>query len=179
MKTHRYLLIAITTLLSLIVTVAIADAASQVEIEARYSSFQAKLFSSVDPNLLKTDNPNLPLIAPRVATRLGQPCVIELVREVKVPGASKPVWAGVTLSITPTLENGRIRLTGKSTIRQLLSPGSKQPLGAVSFTTRETFFGGLTNHEKPVTIRVGDGPRDKAQITLIAKLMDSTGGKPK
>jgi hypothetical protein len=154
---------------------AITAATPQIELEARYSGFDPKLFSAVDSNLVKGDNPNVPLVAPRVTTRPGQPCVIELIREVKVPGASTPIWAGITLSVTPTIENGRIRLIGKSTVRQLLDPGTEQPLGSVSFTTRETFFGGLTQKGKPVTLKVGDGPRDGAKITLVAKLINSDG----
>ena len=105
---------------------------------------------------------------PLVTVRLGQRAAIEMIREVTVPGVSEPVSAGVTIELTATMENGQITLTGTSTVRQLLNPGDAQPLGAVSFTTRETYFGGTVQDGKPLTIRVGDGSDDNAQITLTA-----------
>jgi len=165
----------VTAMLLLTATISIAADAPRIAVEARYNGFDAKLFSEVHPGY-KSDKQNQPLVAPRVLTKSGQRCVIEIIREVKVPGA-QPIAAGVTVEVTPTLLDGQLMLTGKSTIRHLLNRGADQPLGAVSFTTRETFFSGPIEHGKPITIRVADGTADQAEITLVAKLVPATAAK--
>jgi hypothetical protein len=62
-------------------------------------------------------------------------------------------------------------LSGKSTVRHLQQPEAKQPLNAVSFATRETYFSDVVTDGQTITIRVGDGPDDKAQITLKIRLI--------
>jgi len=171
--------------------------APQIEIEARYEGFAPALFVDVK-DFGKTSSERI-LAAPRVTTKVGQTATIEIGREVVLPvtvegkapaGPQSPVtvtatnaqgettvngrktaFCGVTLEVSPELKDGQITLSGKSTVRQLLQPGSNQPLNAVSFAARETVFSDKVTDGQPIIVRVGDGPADKSQITLTVKLV--------
>jgi hypothetical protein len=180
----------IATLLSLVAAYTTAAEPPLIEIEAKYSGFDpaffAKLHSGaknpvpnkppIAPRVTKSGLRDLDLasmqVAPRVTTKSGQRAVIEIIKETKVPGEVDPVGSGTILEVTPTVEGDKITLTGKSIVRRPLNSGGEQPLGAVSFTARETFFGGRIEHDKPLVIHAGDGATDKAQITLTAKLIN-------
>ena len=166
----------------------------QIEIEARYEGFSPSLFADVSTETNKP-SPNGVLAAPRVTTNAGQTAVIEIGREAVLPttidgkapaslrtplnitatnaqgettvDGRKTALCGVSLEVSPEIKDGQIVLSGKSTIRSLLQPGSPQPLNAVSFSTRETVF------SDKVVVRVGDGPADKSQITLTVRLVAS------
>ena len=64
-------------------------------------------------------------------------------------------------------------LSGKSSVRQLLKPGTVQPLNAVSFSMRETFFSDKVTDGEPIVVRVGDGSADKSQITITVRTIAS------
>ncbi len=110
-----------------------------------------------------------PFTGPSITSHPGQRGEIELTREMTVPGSPEKVLAGVILDVTPTIREGRIVLTGKSTIRRALGPMTGQPIAVGGFDTREVFFDGFVEDGKPITIRLGDGPADKAEITITAK----------
>ena len=112
-----------------------------------------------------------PLTGPSVTLKLGQQGTVEIVREIDVHGAARKVPAGFILEVTPTLREGRLVLTGKSTVRRVLSTQAAQTLAVGSFSTREVLFDGIMEDGKPVVIQAGDGTTDKAQITLTAKMI--------
>jgi hypothetical protein len=58
-------------------------------------------------------------------------------------------------------------------VRQLINPGTIQPLNAVSFATRETVFSDKVTDGQTIVVRVGDGPADKSQITLTIRRVAS------
>src|SRR5678816_2541917 len=118
------------------------------------------------------------IAAPQITTRQGQRCQIEIIREVQVPvtpDGEKSVNAGVALDFLPVVKDGKITLSGKSVIRRRLAQDAVQPLGAISFATRETFFSGAVEDGKELTVAIGDGPKDKARILLTARLVDPSG----
>lgn len=156
----------IALLMALVATRAFAATGPSIKIDAKYSGFDPALLGDVDASL-KT--PGEPLVAPSVTVTPGQRAVIEMVKEIDVPGQSKPADAGAILDVNPTLQGNQVTLTGKSTVRHLLKANGGQPLGAVSFTARETYFSDAVEFGKPFVIHVGDGPADKAQITLVVE----------
>lgn len=197
MNTNKSILICV-----LAATTALAEK-PHIEIEARYEGFPSSLFSEVHRNQKKDPPigaisalrvsqidaiiagaalPDGVLSAPRVTTKAGQTAVIEIIREVQVPPSTagkKVTNCGVMLEVSPDFKDGQITLSGKSTVRHQLQPGEKQPLDAVSFTARETFFSGTIANGKSLTIRVGDGPKDKSRVTLTAKLIEPASPQPK
>ena len=179
----------LTAVILLVATNAIAADSPSIEIQATFYGFEPvssaavapnpkdyrigkRLFSRVDPNSGKLMSQ---LASPRVTTKSGQNAVIEIIRENKVPGQAKPIASGTTLDVTPTLQGNKINLTGKTIVRRLLKPGAKQPLGALSFATRETFFSGKIGNDKPLVINVDDGAEGQAQIILTARLITQFG----
>jgi hypothetical protein len=172
----------------------------QIEIEARYEGFSPSLFADVNSEANKS-SPDGILAAPRITTQAGQTAVIEMGRDAVLPitidgkapagprsplnitatnaqgettvDGKKTAFCGVSLQVSPEIKDGRIFLSGKSTIRQLLQPGSAQPLNAVSFSTRETVFSDKVTDGQPIVVRVGDGPADKSQITLTVRMVTS------
>lgn len=153
----------------------------QVEISARFAGFDLSRYPQViDAN--KADKPNATLAAPRVTTNSGQRATIEIVREVQVPEApngEKSVNSGITLDVTPAVKDGKITLSGKSIVRRRLIQDAAQPLGAISFTTCETFFNGAAEDGKELTIAVGDGVEDMARIILTVRFVEPTASNSK
>ena len=171
----------------------------QFEIEARYEGFDAAYFANVHalPGTVRGRLPEGVQAAPRITVKTGQTAVIEVTSEVVLPVTAegkapttprgttpivtidkrgdttidgrKTANCGVSLEVSPEIRDGKIILSGKSTVRHLHKPETKQPLNAVSFATRETYFSDVVTDGQTVTIRVGDGPDDKAQITLKIK----------
>ena len=80
----------------------------------------------------------------------------------ETPNGAKSVNSGITLELLPVVKNGQITLSGKSVLRHRLHQGAAQPLGSISFATRETFFSGAVRNGEELTIAVCDGPKDKA-----------------
>jgi type II secretory pathway component HofQ len=172
----------------------------QFEIEARYEGFSPSLFADIKTDAKKS-SPHGVLATPRLTTKSGQTAVIEIGREAVLPVAidgkapagprtplnvtatnargettvdgRKTAFCGVSLEVSPEMKDGQIILSGKSTVRQLLQPGTAQPLNAMSFSTRETVFSDKVTDGQPVVIRVGDGPGDKSQITLTVRTVVS------
>ena len=189
-------------LISLIAATTAFAEIPEFEVEARYEGFDPSLFAEVHTGA-KKPLPHKVLAAPRVTTKAGQTGVIEISREVVLPvtldgkapesptgsitfaltdahgnttvDGRKTANCGVSLEVSPEFKNGQIVLSGKSTVRHLQQPGPKQPLNAVSFTTRETYFSDVVTDGQTITIRVGDGPKDKAQITLKITLIAPDG----
>ena len=169
------------TILSLILGATVFAEPLQVEIEARYEGFDRSRYAEMGGSN-KEHKPDDVLSAPRVTTKSGQRVVIEIVREVQVPetpNGEKAVNPGLTLDLLPVIKDGQITLSGKSVLRRRLTQDAAQPLGALSFATQETFFGGAVQNGRELTIAVGDGPNDKARIILTVRLVDAPGAPPK
>jgi hypothetical protein len=184
-----------SAMLSLFAATATALAADQqVEIQARYEGFPPVYLKSADA---KKSLPRGVLAAPKVTVKVGNTAVVEIADQVLLPVAGdgkapdpqinvqttstdahgnthingrKTENCGVTLEVSPELKGGKLFLSGKSTVRQRLEPGAQQPLRAMSFASRETYFSDEIANGQTVRIRVGDGPKDNATIVLTAKL---------
>ena len=152
-----------------------------VEISTRYEGFDVSRYAEMTSPNKKLKLSNV-LSAPRITTKQGQQCQIEIVREVRVPetpNGEKSVNNGITLDLLPVVKHGKITLSGKSVLRRRLPQDAAQPLGAISFATHETFFRGAVRDGRELTIAVGDGPKDKARIILTVRLVDPTSTKAK
>lgn len=171
--------IALTTL-SLIFCTAVFAGPLQVQIEARYDGFGPYYDDLGD--LTKGHKPDNLLSTPKVITNSGQRATIEIVREVLVPetpNGEKSVNSGITLEVLPVVKNAQITLSGKSVLRRRLVQDASQPLAAISFATQETFFSGAVPDGKGLTIAVDDGPKHKARIFLIVRLVAPSGAQAK
>jgi Flp pilus assembly secretin CpaC len=172
----------------------------QIEIDARYEGFSPSLMADISSETNKS-SPSGVLAAPRITTQAGQSAIIQIGRETVLPttidgkapsgprtpfnitasnargettvDGRKTTFCGVSLEVSPEIKDGQIFLSGKSTIRSLLQPGSPQPLNAVSFSTRETVFSDKVTDGQTFVVRVGDGPADKSQITLTVRMVAS------
>lgn len=149
----------------------------QVQIASRFEGFAPSPVNGAN----ESEHPagNL-LSSPTVLTKVGQKAVIEIIREVSLPGSAKKkqsINTGVTLEVIPELIDGQLTLTGKSTVRRQLPQKSPQPLGAISFATRETYFSGLSPDGEELKISVGDGEQDKSRILLTVRII-SPAAKP-
>lgn len=149
----------------------------QIQIEAKFQGFAVPLFPDSRAKAKSTNRDDV-LSAPTVVTKAGQSATIEIVREVAVPSAANNkgmTQCGVSLEILPEVHNGKITLSGKSIVRRQSQPGERQPLQAVTFVARETYFSGRVVDGKPVTLHVGDGPKDSSRITLTARKVEPPG----
>lgn len=191
-----------TVRLAIVSAIAASTACAQnphIEIEARYEGFSPSLFADV-AEANKSSETGI-LAAPRITTKAGQTAVIEIGRETVLPitidgkaptaprsplnvtttnargettvDGRKTAFCGVSLEVSPEVKDGQLTLSGKSTVRQLLQPGSAQPLNALSFSTRETVFSDKVTDGQPIIVRVGDGSVDKSQITLTVRMIAS------
>jgi len=173
-RVHSMKTIAIT-ILSLILGATVFAEPLQVEISARYEGFDRSYLETANPN--KEHKPGNVLWAPRVTTKSGQRVEIEMFQEVQVPetpNGEKTVNSGLTLDLLPVVKGSQITLSAKSVWRRRLAQDAAQPLGALSFATHETFFGGVVQNGKELTIAVGDGPNDKARLILTVRLVIPT-----
>ncbi len=150
-----------------------------VQITARYEGFGLSLADVLaDHKTWKSRKPTGLLSAPQVTTRSGQPATVQVIRATQVPQSpnrENSIDAGLTLEVQPVIKNGRIALSGKSVLRRRLDQGGIQPINALSFATRETFFNGIVGNGEELAIAIGDGPRDKARIVLKVELIDASG----
>ena len=162
------------TLLLLLATTAFAEPL-HVQISSRFEGFEPHPYpASADIKPMKGDV----FTMPPVTTKSGQKALIEIIREVRVPGdgdgdGGKILNTGVSLEVTPVIKDGHITLSGTSTVRRQLPQRDMQPLGALSFATRETYFSGKVEDGKDITLTVGDGAKDKARIVLTVRLIHS------
>lgn len=167
---------------------------AQFELEARYEGFDPSLFPELHSDTKNAFSEGV-LTMPKATAKAGQTIIMEIfARQVVLPvtldgkapteprrpitmavtnayghtmvDGRKTANCGVSVEISPEIRNGQILLSGKSTLRQLQQPEAKQQLNAVSFATRETYFSDVVTDGQSITIRVGNGPEDKAQITL-------------
>ena len=143
-----------------------ADDKPSFTISAHYADFDpAFLADATQDSTGKTQN----LSTPRVTTKAGQRAIIEIIKEfIVLSSTNEPhrMNCGVTLEVEPDFKDGRVLLSGKSTVRRHDTPTEKQPLKALSFTTRETFFDGEVSDDKPLTIQTGDGIKDTSRVIL-------------
>lgn len=158
--------IAILALIIAGVTTAAAQN-PQVDLEASYDGFDPSLLAEVGPS----DSPTQHISAPGVTTKAGQRWTVEVIKQTLPPGNGEVVSAGITLDVTPIIQDGKIVLRGKSVVRHQLERGSDPSFSVINFTTRETFFNGPVGDGKPFTIHVDDGTTGKATITLTATLV--------
>jgi hypothetical protein len=152
---------------------------SQVEIDAKFEGYDPALFPDVRMDDVQKKLPKGVQANPRFTTKFGNRAVMEIIREFRypiAPGKFDTANCGVTLEATPTMKDGVITLNGKTIIRQLVHPGGEQPLNAKSFVVRETHFTGAMESGKPLVISTGDGDKDKSQVTLLVRVLNS---KPK
>lgn len=146
-----------------------------IKILATYEDFDRSLFAGLKGGTDETlrDGARAPCTL-HMTLKAGLIGTVEITDEVQVPsprdGATE-TKCGVFLEVTPVMENGKIKITGKSTIRRKLEAGGKKPLDALSFTVKETYISGTVNDGEALTVKVGDGPKDKSRITLGVKIV--------
>lgn len=154
----------------LIAGIAIAAARNpQIRLEASYDGFDPSMLMEVSSSDSPAP-PKQPIVVPSVTTAAGQRCTVELIKQTVPPG-EEIVAAGITLDLSPTIQNGKIILRGKSIVRHQLERGSDPSFSVINFMTRETFFNGPVEDGKPFTIHVDDGTTGKATVTLTATLV--------
>jgi len=167
-------------LLSLLISLAFTASASatpeQVLIEAHYRGLQsvwmADIFSPADAKTYTKD-----FRAPRVTTWTDQRAEVVVVREIPIVATSShkaAVNCGITLEVTPTIVHGKLVLSGKSTVRRLVHPGTTQPLRATTFVSEETYFSGTVANGEPTRIKIGD-PDTQGEIALSATVVKPAG----
>ena len=122
--------------------------------------------------------------APSVVTRNGQQAKIEIIREMKVKGAAydESMNLGVTLDVKPAiLENGRIHLSGKATVREVDTPETKfGDNTAVSVQSTETFFDTAIKPGHTIQLICRDKDMVGQRIVFInARIIDPAGQEAK
>ena len=192
-----------STIISLIAATTVLAENPQFEIEARYEGFDPSFFAELHTDAKKDlpagvlAAPRVTTKAGQTAIiEIIREVVLPITSDGKTPSKEKVLYpttstnaygqtitttnggrttanCGVSLEVSPEIKDGQITLSGKSTVRHLLQPGAKQPLNAVSFASRETFFSDAVTDGEAIVIRVGDGPNDKSQITLTIKAVAS------
>ena len=160
-----------TQILALVSIATLAAAADEplIRIQATLSGYAG--FKAAMPRNPLSEKRKGILVEPSISARSGQKCMIEMLQGVTVPGQKDFLPIGVTLEFEPTLNGGRIELTGKCTVRRSIMPGTAQPIAVVSILTRETFFSGTFDGGKPFVLHVGDKKTDEATITLTATVV--------
>lgn len=127
-----------------------AFAATTIEISAKFADVPAGTVITTSDKLEKVKGVNV-LSAPKVITNVGQKALVEVTQSQSAPGgASVPL--GLTLQITPTLDEANINFSGIATDRAMHGKRGEGRVNIVEFATREVYFSGATNSGKTVII---------------------------
>lgn len=127
-----------------------AFAATSIEISVKFADVPAGTVITTAEKLAKVKGVNV-LSAPKVVTNVGQKALVEVTQSQSAPGgASVPL--GLTLQITPTLDEANINFFGQATDRAMHGKRSEGRVNIVEFATREVYFSGATNSGQTVII---------------------------
>ena len=111
------------------------------------------------------------LSAPRVMVRDGQEACVKVGRETPISGQDQPVDTGVTLTLTPRLERGRIVFRGSCQIKESVGTEKYNGISTVAFHTREAFFEGTANSGELKRVRVNQKNGQSLEVTLKFTVM--------
>ena len=148
-------------LLLILATAFPAFAATTIEISAKFADVPAGTVISTADKLEKMKGVNL-LSAPKVVTGAGQKALVEVIQSQSAPGGVS-VPLGLTLEITPTLDDANINFTARATDRAMHGKRNEGRINVVEFATREVYFSGSTNSGQTVFVHTapsvtkGDG----------------------
>ena len=138
-------------------------AATTIEISAKFADVPAGMeISESVAKLEKIKGVNV-LSAPRVTTTPGQKAVVEVTQSQSTPGgASVPL--GLTLEITPTLDEKSIAFTGSATDRAMHGKRTEGRVNVVEFATREVYFSGTTSSGATILIHTAAAVTKGAEV---------------
>ena len=111
------------------------------------------------------------LSAPRVIVRDGQEACVKVGRETPISGQDQPVDTGVTLTLTPRLERGRIVFWGSCQIKESVGTEKYNGISTVAFHTREALFEGTANSGELKRVRVNHKNGQSLEVTLKFTVM--------
>ena len=111
------------------------------------------------------------LSAPRVIVRDGQEACVKVGRETPISGQDQPVDTGVTLTLTPRLERGRIVFRGSCQIKESVGTEKYNGISTVAFHTREALFEGTANSGELKRVRVNHKNGQSLEVTLKFTVM--------
>lgn len=149
-------------------------AATTIEISARLADVPAGTEIAASATKLEKIKGVNVLSAPRIVTTPGNSGTIEITQAQSAPGgASVPL--GVTLEITPTLDEKNINFSGRVIDRAIGGKRSEDRVTVLEFATREVYFSGSTNSGQTVLLRTspavsksaGKTPNIKARELVI------------
>ena len=125
-------------------------AATTIEISAKFADVPPGTIVTSADKLEKIKGVNV-LSSPKLLTSVGQKAVIEITQPQSAPGGVS-VPLGVTLEITPTLDETNIIYSGHATDRAMHGKRTEGRVNVVEFATREVYFSGATNSGQTVLI---------------------------
>ena len=111
------------------------------------------------------------LSAPRVIVRDGQEACVKVGRETPISGQDQPVDTGVTLTLTPRLERGRVVFQGSCRVKEPVGTENINDISTVAFHTREAFFEGIANSGELKRVRVNHKNGQSLEVTLKFTVM--------
>jgi len=111
------------------------------------------------------------LSAPRIITIDGEEACVKVGHEIPVPGQDQPVEAGVTLTLTPRLERGRIVFRGSCQIIESVGTENSNDTSTVAFHTREAFFEGIAKAGELMRVKVDHKNGQSLEVALKFTVM--------
>ena len=110
------------------------------------------------------------LSAPRIITIDGEEACVKVGHEIPVPGQDQLVETGVTLTLTPRLERGRIVFRGSCQIKEPVGTENND-ISTVAFHAREAFFEGIANSGELKRVRVNHKNGQSLEVTIKFTVM--------
>ena len=111
------------------------------------------------------------LSAPRIITLDGEEACVKVGRDMPIPGQDQPVDTGVTLTLTPRLERGRVVFRGSCRVKESVGTEKYKGVSTIAFHTREAFFEGIANSGELKRVRVNHKNGQSLEVTLKFTVM--------
>ena len=111
------------------------------------------------------------LSAPRIITLDGEEACVKVGRDMPIPGQDQPVDTGVTLTLTPRLERGRVVFRGSCRVKESVGTEKYKGVSTIAFHTREAFFEGIANSGEMKRVRVNHINGQSLEVTLKFTVM--------
>jgi hypothetical protein len=101
----------------------------------------------------------------------GEEACVKIVQETPALGREVPVETGVTLTLTPCLEKGRVVFRGSCQVKESVGTRNHDGLSTVTFQAREAFFVGTANSGEMKRVRVNHKNGQSLEVTLKFTVM--------
>ena len=111
------------------------------------------------------------LSAPSMITLDGEEACVKVGRDMPIPGQDQPVDTGVTLTLTPRLERGRVVFRGSCRVKESVGTEKYKGVSTIAFHTREAFFEGIANSGELKRVRVNHKNGQSLEVTLKFTVM--------